>query len=189
MTALIGAVLVTSGVSLGAAAAASATTWTVEPCQNGSFTVVDGDIVRFVYGPGDACSGTVGGSIRISDEDIDGLNCEVWLVTPTTDFEINGPGTSLSITVAGTATLGNAVKVPWCLPEGSGQLPTSVMQAVPVPTSGDCADVSEAGLDFAADIAGGWSKSWQEWANAGTGGAVCVRTLLHAGDDAAWTTA
>jgi hypothetical protein len=62
--------------------------------------------------------------------------------------------------------------------------PTAPMQGVPLPASGQCSDVVERGLDWASDISGGWSKSWQSWqvssdANAPRWqGWACIRTLI-----------
>ncbi len=62
--------------------------------------------------------------------------------------------------------------------------PTAPMQGVPLPASGQCSDVVESRLDWAKDISGGWSKSWQSWqvssgANAPRWeGWACIRTLI-----------
>ena len=51
------------------------------------------------------------------------------------------------------------------------------LQQVGVPASGDCADVpASVGHDQGFPI-GGWSKSWANWINNGTGGPVCTRTV------------
>ncbi len=55
--------------------------------------------------------------------------------------------------------------------------PVIGLQQVGVPASGDCADVPvSVGHDQGFPI-GGWSKSWANWINNGTGGAVCTRTV------------
>ncbi|MGB1141363.1 MAG: hypothetical protein ACPG1A_10720 [Halioglobus sp.] len=55
--------------------------------------------------------------------------------------------------------------------------PVVGLQQVGVPASGDCADVPvSVGHDQGFPI-GGWSKSWANWINNGTGGAVCTRTV------------
>ena len=55
--------------------------------------------------------------------------------------------------------------------------PVLGLQQVGVPASGDCADVPvSVGHDQGFPI-GGWSKSWANWINNGTGGAVCTRTV------------
>lgn len=62
--------------------------------------------------------------------------------------------------------------------------PTAPMQGVPLPASGQCSDVVESRLDWASDISGGWSKSWQSWqvssdANAPRWqGWACVRNVI-----------
>ena len=56
-------------------------------------------------------------------------------------------------------------------------VPIIGLQQVGVPASGDCADVPvSVGHDQGFPI-GGWSKSWANWINNGTGGAVCTRTV------------
>ena len=56
-------------------------------------------------------------------------------------------------------------------------VPIIGLQQVGVPASGDCADVPvSVGHDQGFPI-GGWSKSWANWMNNGTGGAVCTRTV------------
>ena len=55
--------------------------------------------------------------------------------------------------------------------------PVVGLQQVGVPASGDCADVPvSVGHDQGYPI-GGWSKSWSQWINNGTGGPVCTRTV------------
>ena len=55
--------------------------------------------------------------------------------------------------------------------------PVLGLQQVGVPASGACADVPvSVGHDQGFPI-GGWSKSWANWINNGTGGAVCTRTV------------
>jgi hypothetical protein len=62
--------------------------------------------------------------------------------------------------------------------------PTVPIQGVPLPASGQCSDVVESRLDWATDISGGWSRSWQSWqvssdANAPRWeGWACIRTLI-----------
>ena len=56
-------------------------------------------------------------------------------------------------------------------------VPIIGLQQVGVPASGDCADVPvTVGHDQGFPI-GGWSKSWSQWINNGTGGPVCTRTV------------
>jgi len=61
--------------------------------------------------------------------------------------------------------------------DGTAPQPVLGLQQVGVPASGDCADVPvSVGHDQGFPI-GGWSKSWANWTNNGTGGAVCTRTV------------
>jgi hypothetical protein len=50
-------------------------------------------------------------------------------------------------------------------------------QQVGVPASGDCADVAPEVGHYPGYPIGGWSKSWAQWINNGTGGAVCTREV------------
>jgi hypothetical protein len=63
--------------------------------------------------------------------------------------------------------------------------PVPVMQQVPVLPDGSC-DVVDAALDLPGFPSGGWSRSWAQWADDGTGGAVCTRSLVWSSRDAAW---
>lgn len=69
-------------------------------------------------------------------------------------------------------------------PSATDASPTAPMQGLPLPASGQCSDVVESGLDWAAGISGGWSKSWQSWQVASDGntprweGWACIRTLI-----------
>ena len=61
--------------------------------------------------------------------------------------------------------------------DGSTPQPILGLQQVGVPASGDCADVpASVGHDQGFPI-GGWSKTWANWINNGTGGPVCTRTV------------
>ena len=62
------------------------------------------------------------------------------------------------------------------------QAPPPVLQAVGLPVSGSCLEVNDAHLNWGGAKSGGWTKSWQQWMNSGSGGAVCQRTLYYAGD-------
>lgn len=54
-----------------------------------------------------------------------------------------------------------------------------VLQQLPMPDSGLCADVVAATtLNLSGVASGGWTRSWAQWNNAGRGGAVCSRTLV-----------
>lgn len=58
--------------------------------------------------------------------------------------------------------------------------PPPILQQLPVPESGSC-DLVLTTYDWGGSSAGGWSRSWAQWANAGTGGPVCTRTLVYSG--------
>lgn len=56
--------------------------------------------------------------------------------------------------------------------------PPPVLQQLPAPDSGSC-DLAVTTYDWGGSSSGGWTKSWAQWANDGTGGAVCTRTLVY----------
>lgn len=74
-------------------------------------------------------------------------------------------------------------------PEGSAA-PSVPMQGVPLPSSGNCADVDESQLTWGATIKGGWTTSWQPWVNPTApenerGGFACIRSIRWA--STGWT--
>jgi len=62
--------------------------------------------------------------------------------------------------------------------------PMAPMQGVDLPESGNCTDVNEAVLTWAADVNGGWYRSWQSWVIASMPeqrlweGWACVREIV-----------
>lgn len=56
--------------------------------------------------------------------------------------------------------------------------PPPILQQLPAPDSGSC-DLVITTYDWGGSSAGGWSKSWAQWANDGNGGPVCTRTLIY----------
>ena len=57
-----------------------------------------------------------------------------------------------------------------------------VLQQLPMPATGSCADMGPEAALWAVDSPGGWSRSWAEWAN----GPVCTRTLHYDTSSRAW---
>lgn len=55
--------------------------------------------------------------------------------------------------------------------------PHDEFQQVGVPASGDCSDVAPEVGHYPGYPIGGWSKSWAQWINDGTGGPVCTREI------------
>lgn len=54
-----------------------------------------------------------------------------------------------------------------------------VYQQLPMPASGNCADVVvPAGVNLSGVAGTGWTRQWGAWENAGRGGFVCGRTLV-----------
>lgn len=64
--------------------------------------------------------------------------------------------------------------------ESDGGMPP-ILQALPLASDGTCANPDDGHVAYGSGVSGGWGTSWAEWANAGTGGPVCVRTLIYAG--------
>lgn len=67
------------------------------------------------------------------------------------------------------------------LPSESDAGMTPILQALPVASDGTCANLDDSYVAYGSGLSGGWGTSWAQWANAGTGGPVCVRTLIYAG--------
>lgn len=54
-----------------------------------------------------------------------------------------------------------------------------VLQQLPLPASGNCADVVvPAGVNLSGVPGTGWTRQWGAWENGGRGGFVCGRTLV-----------
>ena len=54
-----------------------------------------------------------------------------------------------------------------------------VSQQLPMPASGNCADVVvPAGVNLSGVPGTGWTRQWGAWENGGRGGFVCGRTLV-----------
>jgi len=64
--------------------------------------------------------------------------------------------------------------------------PPPVQQSVGLPETGDCADVDQTILEWAENIPGGWSKSWQQWVKNGEGGDVCTRMITYFNSTGSW---
>ena len=58
-------------------------------------------------------------------------------------------------------------------------LPSPIIQQFAKPASGTCDSAQPEGLDWSGVASGGWSESWAQWANGGSGGVVCTRTLEY----------
>lgn len=64
--------------------------------------------------------------------------------------------------------------------------PTPVVQEFGKPASGSCDAGQPAGLNWAGVPSGGWTHSWSQWMNSGTGGFVCTRTLVYSAVQSKW---
>ena len=65
--------------------------------------------------------------------------------------------------------------------------PAPVLQQVSLPSVGTCTGLDRPDLGWAGVGGTGWSESWAQWVNGGTGGAVCTRTLVYSTSQGAWT--
>lgn len=69
----------------------------------------------------------------------------------------------------------------------SEQTPADILQQLPMPASGSCADIDDSQVAYGTGLSGGWSKAWGEWAAAGAGAWVCGRSLTYSDSRGAWT--
>lgn len=58
---------------------------------------------------------------------------------------------------------------------------TVIRQGLPLPSEGSCAAVADEDFGWGTGLSEGWVTSWEQWVNAGQGGWVCNRTLVHKG--------
>lgn len=108
-----------------------------------------------------------------------------WESEPTTATIVVGVGcgnTEWSEFVAELVEAGFPV-VDLCQPAGPGPAPV-LQQTAPLP-DGSC-DIVDPTLDWAGVEPGGWSRSWAEWVDEGTGGVVCTRTLAYSESSGRW---
>jgi hypothetical protein len=68
----------------------------------------------------------------------------------------------------------------------SSSTPNPIFQQFGRPASGTCDAAAPATLNWSDVASGGWSESWAEWMNAGSGGAVCTRTLIYSTEQSRW---
>jgi len=68
----------------------------------------------------------------------------------------------------------------------SGPGPAPVVQEFGKPSSDTCDAAQPEGLNWAGVSSGGWSESWAQWMNGGTGGFVCTRTLVYSNNLSHW---
>ena len=64
----------------------------------------------------------------------------------------------------------------------------TVRQALPMPASGSCEDISDADFAWGTNLTGGWQRAWEPWVNPELdangnriGGWACMRVLVHRG--------
>ena len=65
--------------------------------------------------------------------------------------------------------------------------PSPIIQQFGKPASGTCDEAASDDLNWSGVSSGGWSESWGQWMNGGTGGAVCTRELVYSTSRGGWT--
>ena len=91
-------------------------------------------------------------------------------------FTISGPGT-ITFTAYGDTSVLTPLELSITVTVIPGDGPPDVLQQVGAPRSGTCVDVADANLNWSGAPSGGWTMSWAQWVNNGSGGAVCTRSL------------
>ncbi|MEI8084002.1 MAG: hypothetical protein WCI74_19365 [Actinomycetes bacterium] len=65
---------------------------------------------------------------------------------------------------------------------------TVIHQGLPMPASGNCADVQDAAVAYGTGLHGGWIKGWEPWPVSGNpavhGGWACIRAIVNPGGQA-----
>lgn len=96
-------------------------------------------------------------------------------------------GNGLFVAVSGTNSRTGAMTSGQLFRNSSDpSLWTNYYQALPLPESGTCADITQEQNTFAAhgtNVTGGWVKGWEPWVNSGTCGWACRRNLVNTGGD------
>jgi len=65
------------------------------------------------------------------------------------------------------------------VPGDENQRPPDVLQQLPRPANGSCAGIEDTAYNWAGVPSGGWAPSWAQWAEGGSGGNVCTRSLTY----------
>ncbi len=68
----------------------------------------------------------------------------------------------------------------------STSAPAPIVQQFGKPVIGTCAAAAPELLNWSGVANGGWGESWAQWINAGSGGAVCSRTLVYSNAQGRW---
>ena len=168
------AAVVIGGTSLVAAPAAWAAIYQIDGCQSGTFTMLQDDVVVLVFEDYDdantACDPPVQGfqsqGATIDQPIVDNDLCATVTLAASDSFVQVAGASGLRIEVAGAATVGQAVQLTCgdALPAAdTPPIPDWLQQYQRAAATSTCAD--------------GWSPSWAFWANDGTGGFVCTRTV------------
>lgn len=86
--------------------------------------------------------------------------------TVETQFDVNDGGLGIRYGIIFRVLLSNP-----------GDTPPDFLQQFAIAADDSCDSVPEAIDVFAVPRAGGWSKSWAQWPNGGSGGFICTRTV------------
>ena len=62
----------------------------------------------------------------------------------------------------------------------------ALLQQFGKPVIGTCSEAAPDSLNWSGVSSGGWSESWAQWMNSGSGGAVCARTLVYNTSQSRW---
>lgn len=65
--------------------------------------------------------------------------------------------------------------------------PAAITQQFGKADAASCVATAPESLNWAEVPGGGWSESWSQWMNDGTGGVVCTRTLVYNDAQGGWT--
>ena len=175
-------------VSLASPAAASTVFSVNVTCVGSTLTVTPnsipaaaGDLVDVTNGTGNIIS-VAGTAINPNPQSINnGLTQRVTVVTSPAFATVQ----SFSGSCAGTQGLqftggGSSSDLT------STSIPAPIVQQFGRPAFGTCDGAAPATLNWSAVTNGGWGESWAEWMNAGSGGAVCTRTLIYSAAQSRW---
>lgn len=110
------------------------------------------------------------------------------------DLDSTGEGVTWGIT-SGTGGTINATWAVECVPYSApaqgaitdNDTPADAVQEIGLLNGRSCLDADETTLDWGRGISGGWSPSWAQWMNNGSGGAVCTRTIHYDTTRRAWS--
>lgn len=165
-----------------AALAVPASVNTLSSCGRGGSTTLSAGTV----------TGAVGDTFRLVVSGVSGDYCVIALnsVVDGASGDVGIGMYSYTINASGAMTIGGAlltIVVPEIPPEPdptpaapvSG--PVAMLQQLPLPASGDCADVDSRRALWAQGVAMPWTRNWAEWSDPVYSGWVCERWVYSDG--------